>query len=140
MAISIPSRNSWAKSWARKCKESNWIYTCIEVIYIKEPGYMPSDLYNLKSAYGTQRPQGIEKKTKEDEQISRSALSTFKAKEEEIEKKNLEVRKRVEAQLGRIEEETRKNKKLLYRGSRPHVRSTKPSTSLNIITTRYLIR
>ncbi|KAI3699618.1 hypothetical protein L2E82_44042 [Cichorium intybus] len=39
-----------------------------------------------------QRPQGIEKKTKEEEQISRSALSTFKAKEEEIEKKNLEVR------------------------------------------------
>ncbi|GJR34220.1 putative fructose-bisphosphate aldolase cytoplasmic isozyme-like protein [Tanacetum coccineum] len=46
--------------------------------------------------------------TKEDEEMSRSALSTFKAKEEEIEKKKLEVRERVQAQLGRIEEETRR--------------------------------
>nr|XP_043611156.1 probable DNA double-strand break repair Rad50 ATPase isoform X2 [Erigeron canadensis] len=46
--------------------------------------------------------------SKEDEEMSRSALSTFKAKEEEIEKKKLEVRERVQAQLGRIEEETRR--------------------------------
>nr|GME16445.1 ankyrin repeat domain-containing protein 30A-like isoform X1 [Ipomoea batatas]GME16482.1 ankyrin repeat domain-containing protein 30A-like isoform X1 [Ipomoea batatas] len=46
--------------------------------------------------------------TKEDEEMSRSALSTFKAKEEEIEKKKLEVREKVQAQLGRIEEETRR--------------------------------
>lgn len=46
--------------------------------------------------------------TKEDEEMSKSALSTFKAKEEEIEKKKLEVREKVQAQLGRIEEETRR--------------------------------
>ncbi|XP_021998868.1 probable DNA double-strand break repair Rad50 ATPase isoform X1 [Helianthus annuus] len=46
--------------------------------------------------------------SKEDEEMSQSALSTFKAKEEEIEKKKLEVKERVQAQLGRIEEETRR--------------------------------
>ena len=40
--------------------------------------------------------------------MSSSALSTFKAKEEEIEKKKFEVRERVQAQLGRIEEETKR--------------------------------
>lgn len=46
--------------------------------------------------------------TKEDEEMSKSALSTFKAKEEEIEKKKMEVKERVQAQLGRVEEETRR--------------------------------
>jgi len=46
--------------------------------------------------------------SKEDEEMSKSALSTFRAKEEEIEKKKMEVRERVHAQLGRIEEETRR--------------------------------
>ncbi|XP_076883043.1 uncharacterized protein LOC143531681 [Bidens hawaiensis] len=46
--------------------------------------------------------------SKEDEEMSQSALSTFKAKEEEIEKKKLEVKERVQAQLGRIEQETRR--------------------------------
>ena len=46
--------------------------------------------------------------TKEDEEMSKSALSTFRAKEEEIEKKKLEVRERLHAQLGRIEEETKR--------------------------------
>lgn len=46
--------------------------------------------------------------TKEDEEMSKSALSTFRAKEEEIEKKKLEVKERVQAQLGRIEEETKR--------------------------------
>ncbi|KAK4343129.1 hypothetical protein RND71_038945 [Anisodus tanguticus] len=40
--------------------------------------------------------------------MSKSALSSFKAKEEEIEKKKLEVKEKVQAQLGRIEEETRR--------------------------------
>ncbi|KAL2933643.1 RAB6-interacting golgin [Bienertia sinuspersici] len=43
-----------------------------------------------------------------DEEITRSALSNFKAKEEEIEKKKMEVRERVQAQLGRVEEETKR--------------------------------
>ncbi|XP_059667482.1 uncharacterized protein LOC132312930 isoform X2 [Cornus florida] len=46
--------------------------------------------------------------TKEDEEMSKSALSTFRAKEEEIEKKKLEVKEKVQAQLGRIEEETKR--------------------------------
>ncbi|CAI9760620.1 unnamed protein product [Fraxinus pennsylvanica] len=46
--------------------------------------------------------------TKEDEEMTKSALSTFRAKEEEIEKKKLEVKERVQAQLGRIEEETKR--------------------------------
>lgn len=43
-----------------------------------------------------------------DEEISRSVLSTFRAKEEEIERKKMEVRERVQAQLGRVEEETKR--------------------------------
>ncbi|KAI9122090.1 hypothetical protein K1719_006779 [Acacia pycnantha] len=46
--------------------------------------------------------------SKEDEEMSRSALSSFKAKEEEIERKKMEVRERVQAQLGRVEEETKR--------------------------------
>lgn len=40
--------------------------------------------------------------------MSKSALSTFRAKEEEIEKKKMEVKEKVQAQLGRIEEETKR--------------------------------
>ncbi|CAI0407513.1 unnamed protein product [Linum tenue] len=40
--------------------------------------------------------------------MSRSALSNFRAKEEEIERKKMEVRERVQAQLGRVEEETKR--------------------------------
>ncbi|XP_074269008.1 uncharacterized protein LOC141592336 [Silene latifolia] len=43
-----------------------------------------------------------------DEEVSMSALSTFRAKEEEIERKKMEVRERVQAQLGRVEEETKR--------------------------------
>ncbi|GMP50016.1 hypothetical protein CsSME_00016799 [Camellia sinensis var. sinensis] len=46
--------------------------------------------------------------TKEDEEMSKSALSTFRAKEEEIEKKKLEVKEKVQLHLGRIEEENRR--------------------------------
>ncbi|AES81984.1 uncharacterized protein [Medicago truncatula] len=46
--------------------------------------------------------------SKEDEEMSRSALSTFRAKEEEIEKKKMEVRDKVQFQLGRVEEETKR--------------------------------
>ncbi|CAN1353631.1 hypothetical protein LINPERPRIM_LOCUS43191 [Linum perenne] len=40
--------------------------------------------------------------------MSRSVLSNFRAKEEEIERKKTEVRERVQAQLGRVEEETKR--------------------------------
>lgn len=46
--------------------------------------------------------------SKEDEELSRSALSNFRAKEEEIERKKMEVREKVQAQLGRVEEETKR--------------------------------
>lgn len=44
---------------------------------------------------------------KEDE-MSRSALALFRAKEEEIDRKKMEVRDKVHAQLGRVEEETKR--------------------------------
>lgn len=43
-----------------------------------------------------------------DDEISRSALSTFRAKEEEIERRRMEVRERFQAQLGRVEEESKR--------------------------------
>ncbi|KAF8047031.1 hypothetical protein N665_3248s0004 [Sinapis alba] len=46
--------------------------------------------------------------SKEDEEMSRTALSAFRPKEEEIEKKKMEIRERVQAQLGRVEEETKR--------------------------------
>ncbi|XP_021904238.1 uncharacterized protein LOC110819378 isoform X3 [Carica papaya] len=44
----------------------------------------------------------------DDEEIPRLAMSTFQAKEEEIERKKMEVKEKVELQLGRAEEETRR--------------------------------
>ncbi|WJX13985.1 hypothetical protein P8452_04311 [Trifolium repens] len=44
----------------------------------------------------------------EDEDVSKLAISTFQAKEEEIERRKMEVKERVELQLGRAEEETRR--------------------------------
>ncbi|XP_022744619.1 uncharacterized protein LOC111295411 isoform X2 [Durio zibethinus] len=46
--------------------------------------------------------------SKEDEEISRSALSNFRAKEEEIERKKMEVREKVQLQLCRVEEDTKR--------------------------------
>ena len=46
--------------------------------------------------------------SKEDEEMTRSALSAFKAKEDEIDKRRMEVRERIQAQLGRVKEETRR--------------------------------
>ncbi|XP_065857188.1 uncharacterized protein [Euphorbia lathyris] len=46
--------------------------------------------------------------SKEDEEMSRSALSNFKAKEEEIERKKMEVREKVQAHMGRVEQETKR--------------------------------
>lgn len=43
-----------------------------------------------------------------EEEMTKSALTTFRAKEEEIERKKLEVREKVRAQLGRVEEETKR--------------------------------
>ncbi|KAL6204972.1 PREDICTED: uncharacterized protein LOC101315115 [Fragaria vesca subsp. vesca] len=43
-----------------------------------------------------------------EEEMSRSALAIFRVKEEEIERKKLEVRDKVQAQLGRAEEASRR--------------------------------
>lgn len=44
----------------------------------------------------------------DEEELSKSALLAFRVKEEEIKKKKMEVREKVHAQLGRVEEETKK--------------------------------
>lgn len=44
----------------------------------------------------------------EDKEEDMSALSAFRTKEEEIKRKKLEVREKVQAQLGRVEEETKR--------------------------------
>ena len=46
--------------------------------------------------------------TKEDkeEELSRTALALFRVKEKEIEKRKIEVREKVQAQMGRVEEAT----------------------------------
>ncbi|XP_061355077.1 uncharacterized protein LOC133299616 isoform X1 [Gastrolobium bilobum] len=51
-----------------------------------------------------QSPIGDDK----EEEMSRSALAMFRAKEEEIERKKMEVREKVHAYLGRVEEETKR--------------------------------
>nr|GMD12603.1 RAB6-interacting golgin like [Ipomoea batatas] len=45
---------------------------------------------------------------REAEDMTKSALSAFRAKEEEIERRRREVTDRVQAQLGRVEEETKR--------------------------------
>ncbi|XP_031478486.1 uncharacterized protein LOC116249508 [Nymphaea colorata] len=44
----------------------------------------------------------------DEDEASRSALTAFRAKEEQIERKKMEVKERVQAQLGRVEEETKR--------------------------------
>ncbi|KAG9159101.1 hypothetical protein Leryth_017550 [Lithospermum erythrorhizon] len=67
---------------------------------LQNPKSLPKIKPFIAGRYTTQR--------KGDEDLSNSALSTFKAREEEIEKKKLEVKERVQAQLGRVEEETKR--------------------------------
>lgn len=43
-----------------------------------------------------------------EEEMARSALALFRAKEEEIERKKMQVRDKVHAHLGRVEEETKR--------------------------------
>ncbi|KAL6537935.1 hypothetical protein OROHE_012222 [Orobanche hederae] len=43
-----------------------------------------------------------------DEDTAKSALASFRAKEEEIERKKNEIRDKIQAQLGRVEEETKR--------------------------------
>lgn len=43
-----------------------------------------------------------------EEEMTKSALAAFRAKEEEIERRRGEIRDRVQAQLGRVEEEAKR--------------------------------
>lgn len=59
---------------------------------------------NLGSSNGS----GLSTDEIEDEEMARMAIATFQAREEEIERKKMEVKERVELQLGRAEEESRR--------------------------------
>ncbi|XP_030456255.1 uncharacterized protein LOC115677262 [Syzygium oleosum] len=63
---------------------------------------------NHGSINGGGRPSTDEDQVNEDEDISRLAISTLQAREEEIVKKKMEVKERVELRLGRAEEATRR--------------------------------
>uniref|UniRef100_A0A803NWU2 RAB6-interacting golgin n=1 Tax=Cannabis sativa TaxID=3483 RepID=A0A803NWU2_CANSA len=52
--------------------------------------------------------QSVEEIKDDDQEISRLAISTFQAREEEIERRKMEVKEKVELQLGRAEEETKR--------------------------------
>lgn len=57
---------------------------------------------------GMMSPLQTEEEEDRDEEMTRSALAAFRAKEEEIERRKTEVRHKVEAQLGRVEEQTKR--------------------------------
>ncbi|XP_030526721.1 uncharacterized protein LOC115738275 isoform X1 [Rhodamnia argentea] len=63
---------------------------------------------NHGSVNGGGRPSADEDQVNEEEDISRLAISTLQAREEEIARKKMEVKERVELQLGRAEEATRR--------------------------------
>lgn len=45
---------------------------------------------------------------RDEEELSRSAFISFRAKEEEIERKKVEVKEKVRTRLGRVEEESKR--------------------------------
>lgn len=57
---------------------------------------------------GSSNGNGLSTDEIEDEEMARMAIATFQAREEEIERKKMEVKERVELQLGRAEEESRR--------------------------------
>lgn len=66
-----------------------------------------SQMMRLKNS-GVLNYSGSPLNDDKEEEMTKTALCAFRAKEEEIEKKKAEVRERVQAQLGRVEEETKK--------------------------------
>lgn len=66
-------------------------------------------MQKMKSLGGNGNTSGrLSTEENEDEETSRLAITTFQAREEEIERKKMEVKEKVELQLGRAEEETRR--------------------------------
>ncbi|CAM8878923.1 unnamed protein product [Rhodiola kirilowii] len=66
--------------------------------------HQQSPVMKLKNTAMLSFKDSPESDDKEEEEMTKSALAAFKAKEDEIEKKKMEVRERVYAQLDRAEE------------------------------------
>lgn len=60
------------------------------------------------SSNGRQSVEEIKDDDHDHQEVSRLAISNFQAREEEIEKRKMEVKEKVELQLGRAEEETKR--------------------------------
>lgn len=65
-------------------------------------------LMRIKNTSHSNRGSSVDQEEKEEDDSAWSALSVFRAKEEQIERKKLEVREKVFAQLGRVEEESKR--------------------------------
>ncbi|PON44781.1 RAB6-interacting golgin [Trema orientale] len=70
-----------------------------------------SSIGNMSSS-GRHLVEEIKDDDHDHQEISRLAISNFQAREEEIERKKMEVKEKVELQLGRAEEETRRLAKI----------------------------
>ncbi|KAJ4832172.1 hypothetical protein Tsubulata_008987 [Turnera subulata] len=67
-----------------------------------------SQMHRLKTSGLITNGESPLNKDDPEEEMSRSALAMFRAKEEEIERKKLEIRDKVHAHLGRVEEATKR--------------------------------
>lgn len=63
---------------------------------------------NLPSVGSSGRTSTTADDNDEDQEMTKVALASFQAREEEIERKKMEVKGKVESQLSRAEEETRR--------------------------------
>ncbi|WRX31593.1 RAB6-interacting golgin - like 4 [Theobroma cacao] len=66
-----------------------------------------SQMQRVKNS-GINSGNGSPIKDDKEEEMAKSALASFRAKEEEIERKKMEVRDKVQAYMGRVEEATRR--------------------------------
>ncbi|KAJ4733666.1 transcriptional activator (DUF662) [Rhynchospora pubera] len=60
------------------------------------------------TSHSNRGSSAADQEEREDEDSARSALSVFRAKEEQIERKKMEVKEKFFAQLGRVEEESKR--------------------------------
>ncbi|XP_035839582.1 uncharacterized protein LOC110912603 isoform X2 [Helianthus annuus] len=67
-----------------------------------------SQFIEMKNSATTGMRSGALIDENEEEEIARAAFASFQAREEEIEKKKMMVKEKVELKLGRAEEETRR--------------------------------
>lgn len=69
---------------------------------------MVSTLQSVGSSGRTSTSEDNNNINDEDQEMTKLALASFQAREEEIERKKMEVKGKVESQLSRAEEETRR--------------------------------